>query len=113
MPKTRTKEISIIQSKGGFSLFKKTGSSGIKGIGDIRRVLSNERARIISIIKLKSPASIYELARILDRNFKSVSEDVNLLKQFGIIDLKPEHTKKRKRLRPVLAIDALNIHIKM
>ena len=111
------KEISIIPSKSGFSLFKKPGSSGagydFKDLASLRQILSKEKARTLNMIKTQNPSSIYELAKKLGRNFKSVNNDVKLLKKFGFIELKEEFVKKRKRLKPIIVVDTLNISVKL
>ena len=79
----------------------------------MRQLLSNEKARIMDVIKTQKPGSIYELAKKLGRNFKSVSEDVKLLERFGFIELVEEKTKKRKRHRPEIVVDTITIHFKI
>jgi predicted transcriptional regulator len=115
MPKTR--EITIIQSKGAFSLFKKTGTSkenyDFSGISVLRQLLSNEKARILHAIKTQKPQSIYDLAKKLNRGFKSVNDDVKLLQRFGFIDLIEEKTKNRTRLKPEIVTDMITIHLKV
>lgn len=119
MPKERTKtrEISIIQSKGGLFSFKKPSPAkkeyNFKDISELRQILSNEKARMLYIIKNQNPSSIYDLAKKLDRNFKSVSDDLSVLKKFGLVEIKEEHTKKRKKHKPALVVDTLNITIKL
>lgn len=119
MPKERVKlkEISIIQSKGGFSLFKKSSSSGVnydfRDLASLRQILSKEKARTLNVIKTQYPSSIYELAKKLGRSFKSVNNDIKLLKKFGFIELKEEFVKKRKRLKPIIVVDTLNISVKL
>jgi predicted transcriptional regulator len=69
----------------------------------------------LHVVKTKRPTSIYSLAKILGRDFKSVRDDVMLLKKFGFIDLIEEHTKDSKRIshRPVLNATTLNIVIRI
>jgi len=90
--KTRIREITITDDRGAFtSFFKKiTGDKSdfsFKGLASLRSLLSNEKARIINVIKTRNPKSIYNLAKMLQRDFKSVSEDIKLLEEFGFIDL--------------------------
>ncbi len=117
MAKTKVREITIHESKGAFSIFKKSNASkksyDFEGLKALRRLLSNERARVLHVIKNKNPKSIYRLAKILKRPFKSVSDDINLLDKFGFIDLVEEKTKNRKRHRPVLAVEKITINIKV
>ncbi len=114
MAKTKTREITITESKGAFSIFTKPFSPKEKfdfeGIHVLRQLLANEKARILHVVKYESPKSIYDLAKKLDRSFKSVSDDTKLLERFGFIELVPEVTKKRKRLKPVIAVDTMTIH---
>jgi predicted transcriptional regulator len=116
--KTKTREVTIVDESGAFtSFFKKlTGDSkdyDFEGLSALRKLLSNEKARLLHVIKTKKPNSIYNLAKILNRDFKSVNEDIKLLQRFGMIEMVSEHTGKRERLKPLLAIDTLTIHLKI
>jgi len=117
MPKTKVREITIKESKGVFSLFKKAGTAktdyDFEGISALRQILSNEKSRILHAIKNNNPKSIYNLAKILGRGFKSVNDDLKLLERFGFIELIPEKTKKRVRHRPQIIVDTMTIHIKV
>ncbi|MBI2044467.1 MarR family transcriptional regulator [Candidatus Pacearchaeota archaeon] len=117
MARTKTREITITESKGTFSIFKNPFSSkesfDFEGIHVLRQLLNNEKARILHIIKYEKPKSIYELAKKLGRNFKSVSDDVKLLERFGFVEFLPESTKKRRRLRPVVVVDTITVHFRV
>jgi len=114
---TKVREISIKESKGTFSLFKKSGTSkkdyDFSGMQALRQLLSNEKARILSVIKIEKPGSIYELAKKLNRSFKSVIDDIKLLERFGFVDLIAEKTKNRVRHRPEVVVDSITINIKI
>lgn len=115
--KTKTREIIIHESQGIFSIFRKQGTSkeeyDFTGISALRQLLSNEKARILDVIKTQKPGSIYRLAKILGRNFKSVMEDIKLLERFGFIELIEEKTKKRIRHKPEVVVDNIIINIKV
>jgi len=116
--KSKTKEINIVEEGGAFQSFFKRFSTDNKGydfegISALRRLLSNERARLLHTIKTKSPKSLYELAKLLSRDFKSVEQDIKLLERFGFIDLIAEKSGNRGRLRPVLAAENIHINIKL
>ena len=75
--KTKTRQITLINESGSFkTLFKKFAgekkSYDFEGLSALRNLLSNEKARILNVIKLKNPTSIYNLSKILERDFKSV-----------------------------------------
>ena len=117
MAKTiKTKTISISEKEGTFStIFHrfKGNKSHNSEIANLRQLLSNEKARILHIIKTKKPSSIYELAKILGRDFKAVRQDIKLLERFGFIELISSHKQGRERLRPVVDVDKIVINVNL
>jgi len=85
------------------------------GLRELRQVASEEKARLLAMIKEKKPVSLYALAKLLGRDFKAVRQDVKLLEKFGLVRLVPERDAKtrKKRLKPILAIDKLQITIEL
>ena len=115
MAETKTREITVTQSKGAFSIFKKAGTSkkdyDFEGLSILRQILSNEKARLLNVIKTQAPDSIYGLAKKLGRSFKSVRDDVKLLERFGFIELIEEKTKNRIRHKPEVIVDTIIIRV--
>lgn len=114
--KLKTRIVNLFITPGTFaSIFKRLRGDkseyDFSGLQELRLLLSNEKARILNVIKEQNPESIYKLARILGRDFKAVIQDVRLLEKFGFIELKHEAKGKRKRLKPVLALSSLQINI--
>ena len=114
--RTKTREITITEEDGAFNaIFKRfTGEKkqyDFEGLASLRHLLSNEKARLLNVIKTKKPKSIYGLSKMLNRDFKSVSEDVKLLDRFGFIDLISEREGNRERLKPVIIVDSIAINI--
>ncbi|VVB78479.1 Uncharacterised protein [uncultured archaeon] len=110
------KNISVSLKEGAFSsIFHKIkgDSKTIKDseVSSIRNILSNEKARLLHIAKTKQPESIYKLAKLLGRDFKSVRHDIKILEQFGFIELVSSHKKGRELLRPVVDADQVVITI--
>jgi len=114
---TKTREITITESHGAFSIFRKHKLTkkdyDFSGISALRQLLSNEKARIIHTIKTEKPGSIYELAKKLGRGFKSVNDDIKLLERFGFIELIEEKTKNRIRHKPEIVVDNVLVNIKL
>ena len=114
---SKTREITITQSKGAFSILRKGLFShedfDFEGLSALRRLLSNEKARLLHVLKTQKPGSIYLLAKKLGRNFKTVSDDIKLLERFGFITLIAEKTKNRVRHRPELVADTIVINLKI
>jgi predicted transcriptional regulator len=114
--KERTRIVNLYITPTAFtSIFKRLRGDksdyDFSSLAGLRQLLSNEKAKILNIIKEQQPESIYKLTKILRRDFKAVSHDIKLLEKFGFIELKPETKGKRKKLRPVIAIDNLQINI--
>ena len=111
----KTRTISLSQKQGAFTTilhrFKGEKKKEISEIALLRNLLSNEKARIMHIIREKHPNSLYELAKLLGRDFKSVRQDLAVLEKFGFVETIPIHKGKREKLKPVLALDALEIKI--
>lgn len=77
---------------------KKT-KSGIyfESLDVMRKAITHERLKILKVIKEKHPASIYELAKLLNRNLKNVSDDVHYLAELGPIELEKGKSNGRKK----------------
>ena len=112
--KTKTREISIVEDKGAFNALFGRGDEeefDFQSLGMLRKILSNERARIMRTIKTKQPRSLYMLAKTVGRDFKSVKSDIDLLERFGFVEMIAEKTGKRERLRPILTATNININL--
>lgn len=117
MTKTKIREVTIKESKGGFFLFGNKENFNSKydfdGLSSLRQLLSKEKAKILDVIKHKKPGSIYEVSKILKRPFKAVFDDIKLLERFGFIELISEKTKNRIRHKPEIIVDHMIIHLKI
>ena len=92
---------------------KKRGGIDFGEITALRQLLSDEKARILYTLRTKKPSSIYQLAKLLGRDFKSVRKDVELLRHFDLIRLEKGEKGKRKMLKPVSNLDVLHIKLKL
>jgi predicted transcriptional regulator len=76
----------------------------------MRKVLTEERLRIVKVIKKEHPTSIYELAKILRRDVKNTFDDVQFLAQAGLVELKK--TKDvREKTTPEVNYDKILLEI--
>jgi len=110
--KTRYVDINVKESSFVSKLFG-TGSTShnFSDVSVLRNLLSNEKARILYFLKHNKPKSIYDLAKKLGRDFKSIRNDIKVLEKFGFIEFHSSRTGKRESLIPVLSIDNLQIII--
>ncbi len=66
-----------------------------------RAIFTESRLKLIQTLKKSSPQSIYALAKLLERDFKNVYEDVIFLSELGIIGIQ-ESREGRKQKKPKL-----------
>tara|TARA_Y100000310_G_C20486400_1_gene717076 strand:+ start:556 stop:912 length:357 start_codon:yes stop_codon:yes gene_type:complete len=113
--KSRSKTLYVeLNTTGGGFASKLIGTKLPQNFSDIkllRNLLTNEKARILYTLNHEKPKSIYSLAKILKRDFKSVREDLIILERFGFISFNSERVGKRKSLMPILLVDTLKIEI--
>ncbi len=69
-----------------------------KNLDVMRKVLTEERLRILKTVRKEHPSSIYKLAKILKRDIKNVSNDVNYLKNMDLIELKKTNEGRIKSI---------------
>jgi predicted transcriptional regulator len=121
MAKEKSGYVEIKLKHGAFSAFfrrfrvdgRKYGGLDFSDITALRQLLSNEKARMLWVLQNKKPVSIYELAKMLNRDFKSVREDVELLRQFGFVRFIRESKGKRQRLKPIINLEKLHITVSL
>lgn len=79
---------------------KKHEGISFENIEAMRKILSEERLRILKTIKKEHPKSIYEHTKFLNRDIKNTFDDVQFLAQIGLIELKklrrPHDSKNSK-----------------
>lgn len=111
--KIKTRYVEINPDNRGFVYKLVSGQKehDFSDVKDIRKILSNQKARILFVLKTKKPLSIYGLAKELGRDFKSVHSDLKLLERFGFIEFHSEKKGKREMLKPVLIVNRMNLVI--
>lgn len=77
----------------------------------LRKLLSNEKSRILYVLKNEKIDSIYDLAKKIKRDFKSVYQDLKFLEKLGFIEFYSEKQGDRTKLVPVLLTDKINLVI--
>jgi predicted transcriptional regulator len=96
-----------------FNRFRSEKKHEQSEIGVLRSILTTEKSRLLHMLKTKQPNSIYELAKLLGRDFKSVRQDITLLEKLGFIEMIPIYKGKREKLKPILVVDVLKIRIEL
>jgi predicted transcriptional regulator len=77
----------------------------------MRKAITPERVKILKVIKEKHPESIYELAKLLHRNLKNVSDDVHYLAELGLIELEKGKSNGREKTIPIVNYSKILLEI--
>lgn len=96
--------------KGNSKSIQKSGEIVFTGIESVAKVFSKTRLKILQIIIAKSPKSIYELSKLVDRDFKNVHSDVKFLEEVGLIELQ-EVGDARNGLRPIAKYSGIELDL--
>jgi len=82
-------------------------------VESFREFFTPKRIELLQVIKHKQPGSIYELAKLTHRDFKSVVTDIRILEKYGLIDTKKVPVKGGYKLMPIFDYDKLSVDIAM
>lgn len=82
-------------------------------VDSFRKFFTPRRLELLQVIKHKHPESIYQLAKLTNRDFKSVVTDIRILERFGMIDTKKVSIKGGYKIRPIFDYDKLSVEIVM
>jgi len=77
----------------------------------LRQLLTKEKAKILYTLKNQNVTSIYQLSKLLKRDFKSVWKDLKLLERFGFIEFQRVRKGRRISMIPSLSTETIQIII--
>ena len=83
----------------------------IESLDDARKLFTPERIKFLSTVREESPESLYALAKLLKKDFKTISTDARLLSDAGILRLVNHKVGKRAKVRPVFTGNEINLSI--
>jgi predicted transcriptional regulator len=64
-----------------------------------RNLLTPRRLAMLRAVRVHRPRSIYELARLVDRDLKNVQDDLRVLERYGLVRLTDGHSTGKRRVR--------------
>lgn len=89
---------------------KKQAGVYFENLDTMRKILTEKRLEILHTIKKTHPSSIYKLAKTLNRDINNVIEDLDYLKELGLVELKK--TKDgREKTTPQVNYDKIQLEI--
>jgi predicted transcriptional regulator len=69
---------------------------GFTSIEAARKFLTRERLALMRTIRTRHPSSLYDLAKMVKRDFKNVQEDIGILERHGLVRISKEPRGNRK-----------------
>ena len=84
---------------------------GFTSIEAARNFLTRERLSLMRTIRTRHPSSLYELAKMVKRDFKNVQEDIAILERHGLIRVSKEPRGKRKVKVPEVLFEEIALKI--
>ncbi len=81
----------------------------VGSIEELNRILTPQRKKLLDIVRRHKPSSISELAKMLDRDYKNVYDDVVFLEKVGFLNFE----RKGRKLVPVAGYNAIDIEVKI
>ena len=72
-----------------------------ENLAAFRRALTEKRLEVLHVIKREKPSSVYELAKLLKRDVKNVTQDLEYLKQIGLVEIRRTKEKQERNITEV------------
>ena len=85
--------------------------AGFTSIEAVRKFLTRERLELMRTIRARHPASLYELAKMVQRDFKNVQEDIRILERHSLVRISKKPRGKRKIKVPQVLFDEIALKI--
>lgn len=77
----------------------------------VRCFLTERRLELWRVIRDQEPRSLTELAHFVHRDYKDVHQDVTILVEVGLVDLKKPKGSKTRAVKPVSIADQLEFKV--
>jgi predicted transcriptional regulator len=79
-------------------------------VAELRQILTAKRLELLLAIARHRPASVHELAKLIERDYKNVSTDIALLERLGLVKLGAKGGKGGAQV-PTVPYDEIQVTI--
>jgi predicted transcriptional regulator len=76
-----------------------------------RKILTPKRLQLLRVIRQGRPDSVYQLARLVGRDFKNVHADIQALATYGLVSLNKKTQAGRRTTVPRVPFSAIEFRI--
>ena len=80
---------------------------------EMNKVLTSGRILIIETIRSETPESVYELAKIMDKDQANLNKDIKVLEKYGFLEIRKEKSGERVRSKPETNYDLIEMTVKL
>jgi len=77
----------------------------------LRSLMTKGRLSMLSEVHKGKPGSLYELARSMKKDIKTVATDAKILSEMGLLELKAYKEGGRKKVRPVTRVRKISVEV--
>ena len=84
---------------------------GFTSIEAARNFMTRERLALMRTIRTRHPASLYELAKMVSRDFKNVQQDIRILERHGLVRITRKPRGKRSVKVPQVLFEEIALRI--
>lgn len=82
---------------------------GLRDEADLQRLFSEKNLELLRTIRQHNPTSMREAARLVERDVKDVSRNLNELAELNVVEFVQEGRSKH----PVVNYDEFDIHVRL
>lgn len=84
-----------------------------ENLDSFRKVLTEKRLSLLHAVKQQRPDTIHELARLLGRDVKNVSDDLKYLAELGLVSLDKGAEGSGRRVAPRVTYEKIRLEIEI
>ncbi len=90
---------------------KKQRGVYFENLDAFRKVLTEKRLNLLHLVKQQRPDTIHELARLLGRDVKNVSDDLKYLEELGLVALDKGVEGSGRKIAPRVKYEKIRLEI--
>ena len=76
----------------------------------LRSILTPARVELMHVIRVRNPESIYELAKMTNRKWRAVANDIEILNTAGLVEL-DKREEPKEIIKPSVSFSKINIGV--
>ncbi len=89
---------------------KKVKRIVFEDVKTLRSILTPARVELMHVIRIKNPESVYELAKMTNRKWRAVANDIEILNTAGLVKL-DKTEEPREIVKPSVSFSKMNIGV--